>query len=118
MTKTKKYRGSNTHGRGNKKKGRGKGGRGGKGMAGSKKHRQIKPGYFGKRGFKPPRKKTIKTINVKDLKNQKEINLKKEGYDKLLGTGSVNTPIKVTVSKATTKAREKIEKAGGEIVDG
>jgi large subunit ribosomal protein L15 len=54
--KTKKFRGSRTHGRG-KKAGRGAGLRGGRGNAGLLKHRYMymiknMPNHFGKQGFK------------------------------------------------------------------
>lgn len=118
MSKTQKYRGSNTHGKGSKKKGRGAGGRGGKGMAGTNKHRFQGKKYFGKHGFTHPNPTTIKVINIKDLQDKKEINLTKEGYDKLLGVGHITKPIKITVKQASKKAQEKIEKAGGTIING
>ncbi|MEM4245642.1 MAG: uL15 family ribosomal protein, partial [Candidatus Nanoarchaeia archaeon] len=71
--KNKKMRGSKTHGWGSKKKHRGAGNRGGRGMAGTgKRADQNKPTilvvygkeYFGKRGFKRPRRKEDKTINL------------------------------------------------------
>jgi len=43
------------------------------------------------------------------------INLDELGYTKLLGTGVVDKAIKVTVFKATPKAVEKIEAAGGSV---
>jgi len=119
-SKTQKYRGSKTHGRGSKKKGRGAGGKGGKGMAGTGKHRFQGREYFGKHGFTHPTPgKKERVINIKDLQpDTKEINLTKEGYDKLLGTGNITTPIKITVKKASKKAEEKIIKAGGTIING
>ena len=59
--RTKKYRGSRTHGRG-KKAGRGAGLKGGKGNAGLHKHRftymiKYMPNHFGRRGFVPPGKR-------------------------------------------------------------
>ena len=66
--KVNKYRGSQTHGGGAKKKRRGAGNRGGRGMAGSgKRADQKKPSilkeygnrYFGKRGFRSKNKKKI-----------------------------------------------------------
>jgi ribosomal protein L15 len=40
------------------------------------------------------------------------------GYDKLLSTGSTKQSYKLTVNAASAKAVEKIETAGGEILNG
>jgi large subunit ribosomal protein L15 len=123
--KTKKYRGSRTHGRG-KKGGRGAGLRGGRGKAGLHKHKfthmvKYMPNHFGRRGFLPPRKKFArKNINVGELENlfpgKNEINLKNEGFDKLLGKGCVASKIKVIVPSATKRAIEKVSEKGGEVI--
>jgi len=139
--KTRKYRGSKTHGGGAKKKRRGAGNRGGRGMAGSgKRADQKKPTilklygntYFGKKGFKSKRnKKKIKTISIQTIENKlynwlkkgtlkKEgdiinINLKKLGYNKLLATGKPKNKFNIEVEYASKKAIEKIEKLGGKI---
>tara|TARA_Y100000310_G_scaffold345598_1_gene467055 strand:- start:4673 stop:5119 length:447 start_codon:yes stop_codon:yes gene_type:complete len=129
-------RGRTTHFLGSMKKGRGAGNRGGRGMAGSgKRADQKKPtilklygsSYFGKHGFKRPRKVVdkIKTINLGDLEEKeigsKEkdfyiINLKEIGYDKLLGSGQVTRKYKITAAYCSNRAKEKIEKAGGEVI--
>jgi large subunit ribosomal protein L15 len=125
-TKTKKFRGSMTHGRG-KKAGRGAGLRGGRGNAGLMKHRWMymtknMPDHFGRRGFKRPQSivKKDKIINVGQIEEmfpgQKEIDLGKEGYDKLLSGGRLNTKIKITVNTASEKAIEKVKKQGGEVI--
>jgi large subunit ribosomal protein L15 len=125
-TKTKKFRGSMTHGRG-KKAGRGAGLRGGKGNAGLLKHRYMHmvknmPDHFGKYGFKrhPSITKRNKTINVGQLEDtfpdKKEINLTKEGFDKLLGSGRLNKKLKIKVNEASEKAIAKIKDQGGEII--
>mgnify|MGYP006282395189 CR=1 FL=1 len=125
-TKTKKFRGSMTCGRG-KKAGRGAGLRGGKGNAGLLKHRHMymtknMPNHFGSHGFKRPQgvvKRDV-TINVGDLEEKfpgkKTINLTEEGFDKLLGGGKIANKIKVTVDSASEKAVEKIKEQGGEVV--
>jgi len=124
--KTKKFRGSMTHGRG-KKAGRGAGLKGGRGNAGLLKHRYMymkknMPNHFGKHGFKRPQGtvKKVKTINIGELEekfpDKKNIDLKKEGYDKLLGSGEINSKIKVNVDNASKKALEKIKKKGGEAI--
>lgn len=118
--RTRKYRGSRTHGRGYKK-GRGAGLRGGRGRGGSKKHKHMMD--FGKHGFthhSADERKLVKFINVGDLsklgKKGKEINLKEYGFDKLLGKGNIDEPLTIRVSKASSKAKEKIEKVGGSLI--
>jgi len=125
-TKTKKFRGSMTHGRG-KKGGRGAGLRGGKGNAGLLKHRYMymtknMPDHFGRHGFKRPQKMLYdeKIINIGQLETKfpgkKTIDLTKEGYDKLLGGGKINSKIKINVNSATIKAIDKIKELGGEVI--
>jgi len=115
-----------THGRG-KKGGRGAGLRGGRGNAGLLKHKYMHmmkymPDHFGRHGFKRPQsilKKDI-AINVGDLEEKfpgkKNIDLTKEGFDKLLGGGEVKGSIKITVRSASQKAMDKVKEKGGEIV--
>lgn len=115
-----------THGRG-KKAGRGAGLRGGKGNAGLLKHRfmymikYMPEHYLGKHGFKRPQQviKKEKTINVGQLEEKfpgkKTIDLEKEGYDKLLGGGTIKSSVKITVKKASEKAIEKIKAQDGEV---
>ena len=142
INKRKKFsrmRASHTHGGGAKKKRRGSGHRGGFGMAGSgKRADQKKPTilklygntYFGKTGFvRPPKVVTkIKAINLLDIEEKlndyvnknlitKEkdtyvLNLKKLGYNKLLGTGKIINKYKI-IGKVSKKARTKIEELGG-----
>jgi len=114
-----------THGRG-KKGGRGAGLRGGRGNAGLLKHKYMymlkyMPDHFGRHGFKRPQsilKKDI-TINVGELEEKfpgkKNIDLSKEGVDKLLGSGIVNSSIKIKVGSASQKAMDKVKEKGGEV---
>ena len=124
--KTKKFRGSMTHGRG-KKAGRGAGLKGGKGNAGLNKHKfmhmmKYMPDHFGRKGFKRPISiiKKDKIINVGKLEeifpNKKEIDLGKEGFDKLLGGGTINNSVKIKVNQASEKAIIKIKEKGGEVI--
>jgi len=126
--KAKRRRGERTY-HGMHKNWRGGGNRGGRGKAGRHKHKwsyvvKYEPDYFGKRGFKPPERKALRTINLKELdKMIKEgiikgdkVNLSELGYDKLLGTGKINYPLVVEVKKASVKAIEKIEKVGGKVI--
>jgi len=114
-----------THGRG-KKGGRGAGLRGGRGNAGLLKHRYMymlknMPDHFGRHGFKRPQSILTKdkTINVGQLEEKfsgkSVVDLTKEGYDKLLGGGSLNSKFKITVKNASQKAIDKIKESGGEI---
>lgn len=125
-TKTKKFRGSMTHGRG-KKAGRGAGLRGGRGNAGLLKHRYMHmiknmPDHFGRHGFKRPQSvlKKEKIINVGQIEEifpgKNDIDLGKEGFDKLLGGGRLNKKIKIKVNSASEKAIEKIKEKGGEVI--
>jgi len=124
--KTKKFRGSMTHGRG-KKGGRGAGLRGGRGNAGLGKHKimhmlKYMPNHFGSYGFKRPKSivKKDKTINIGQLKERypgkKQIDLSKEGFDKLLGGGTISIPLKIKIKNASEKAVNKIKESGGEII--
>jgi len=114
-----------THGRG-KKGGRGAGLRGGKGNAGLMKHKYMHmikymPDHFGRHGFKRHSGTTSKDkiINVGQLEEKfpgkKDINLTKEGFDKLLGGGKINSSLKIKVSSASQKAIDKIAEHGGEV---
>jgi len=123
--KTKKFRGSMTHGRG-KKGGRGAGLRGGRGNAGLLKHRYMymlknMPDHFGRSGFKRHQSliKRDETINVGQLEEKfagkKDIDLTKEGFDKLLGGGKINSSLKIRVKAASQKAIDKIAEQNGEV---
>jgi large subunit ribosomal protein L15 len=136
-SKSRKLRGVRQHGFG--KTHRGAGHRGGRGNAGSgKKADQKKPEfwkkkYFGKDGFKKLNsKKIVKKINLGDLQKKMDcfigkgfakkendfifVDLKKAGYDKLLGVGNVFLKLNILVSSASKGAVEKVQKAEGKIV--
>ncbi len=140
IRKNRKMRGSKTHGWGSMKKHRGAGSRGGRGMAGTGKRGDAKKPsiwkdkkYFGKHGFKRPKKTTIKikAINLKTIEQNLEsllskkliekkndsyvIDLKKLGFNKLLSTGKVTKKFNIKCEYASTKAVDKIKKAGGNI---
>ena len=90
---------------------------------------------LGKKGFKRPQDITriyqVNTINIKDLDkridnfvidkkaiksgNSYSINLNEINIQKILGRGEINKTINITVNKASKKAIEKIEKAGGKV---
>lgn len=131
--KNKGMRGYKSHGWGSKKKHRNSGSRGGFGMAGTgKRADQKKPTiineygntYFGKRGFVVPNKGIeYKAINLRDLNIliekksiKNEINLKDYKYTKLLASGKLKYPLKITVELASKNAIEKVKKAGGSVI--
>ncbi|MBU1204987.1 MAG: uL15 family ribosomal protein [Nanoarchaeota archaeon] len=139
--KNRKMRGSKTHGWGAMKKHRGAGSRGGRGMAGTGKRGDAKKPsiwkdkkYFGKHGFKRPKKITIeiKAINLKTIEQKLEsllskkliekkndfyaIDLKKLGFNKLLSTGKITKKFSIKCEYASKKAIDKIKKAGGSII--
>jgi large subunit ribosomal protein L15 len=90
---------------------------------------------FGKKGFKRPqdinRIYHINTLNIKDLDSKIEdltlknvasksgntytLNLKDINIQKILGRGEINKKINLTVDKASRRAIEKIESAGGKV---
>jgi large subunit ribosomal protein L15 len=138
VSRTKKFRGSRTHGRG-KKAGRGAGLRGGRGNAGLHKHKWISivkydPDYFGHHGFKRPQSVVYSkiTMNLSEIEqalptfskdgfaDQKggkwTVDLTRMGVDKLLGSGRVKTPMAVKVAEASANAEKKLKAAGGELI--
>ena len=128
--KNSRLKGSHTYGWGSKKKHRKAGNRGGRGMSGTGKrsdHRKTMilkmygNEYFGKHGFHRPQKliHEIKTINIEDLNKFNEVNidLKKLGYDKLLGKGTISKKVNVIIPSFSKSAKEKIEKIGGQIIN-
>ena len=138
-SRTKKFRGLRSHGRG-KKAGRGAGIIGGHGNAGLGKHEKLRMlkfdrQHFGRHGFKRPQcvVRANSTLNVGELcefmdkyvslgvavKNNDayDINLTEAGIDKLLGTGNIDCKVNVTVSQVSAAAREKIEAVGGSITE-
>ncbi len=136
--KTKKNRGSRSHGRGTKK-GRGAGERGGRGKAGLGKHKWTSlanedPDYFGPKGFTRPQKliEKDKVINIYQIEealdefikqgfaekegSTYEVDLEKAGFDKLLSRGRATKEMKIKISDSSARAKEKIEEAGGELI--
>ena len=137
-TRTSRFRGGRTHGRG-KKAGRGAGKRGGRGNAGLHKHRYMTvikymPDHFGRHGFKRPQSVVVShvTVNLRDLEEHVEswvrqghaqakgagayqVDLTAIGVDKLLGTGNLRSKFTVKVKMASARAVEKVQKAGGSV---
>jgi large subunit ribosomal protein L15 len=136
-SRTSKFRGSRTHGRG-KKSGRGAGKMGGRGNAGLHKHKVMRmlkyfPDHFGRHGFKRPQKVAYAKIavDIKEIRERMEelvregiavrkddriaVNLSEMGVDKLLGSGNVTSKLDIIVSETSEAAKKKIEAAGGSI---
>lgn len=133
--KVTKQRGRTRHGWGGKKKHRGAGSRGGRGMAGSGKRadqrkskilKEIGNDYYGKKGFFSRKKKGL-VLNIKDLENnidkltKKEgdyyiFDMNKKGYSKLLSVGTIKNKFKI-IGICSGKTKEKIENAGGEVIN-
>jgi len=124
-----------THGRGARKKGKGKGHRGGKGLSGTGKRADHKKtlmtklyghGYFGKQGItsKKTERDKRKRINLGEI----QINVEKYGKKtasgwevnlknyKILGDGDVKDKLIITALEASKSALEKIKKVGGQII--
>ncbi len=137
VSRTRKLRGSRTHGRG-KKHGRGAGGRGGHGNAGLHKHKfksmvKYDPTHFGRHGFtRHAMPHETRVINLQELVSRVaefeaqghakrsgssiEVDLTAAGIDKLLGGGHVVSALKITVASASEQARAKVQEAGGQVL--
>jgi large subunit ribosomal protein L15 len=130
-SRTRKFRGSRTHGRGIKA-GRGAGKQGGRGNAGLHKYKFksmliYAPDHFGRHGFKRPPEilENPTSLNVGELEafvptleaaealvregDTFVADLTKVGVDRLLGGGTPARPWKVKVPHATKHAREKVK---------
>jgi large subunit ribosomal protein L15 len=129
--KTRKMRGSRTHGYGRIGQHRDAGSKGQR-KVGRHKHLWSyvvthEPDYFGKHGLTSPQslKRKENVINVAKLdeiavlsteKGKTHVNLTSLGYTKLLGTGKITKPLTVTVPACSKTAEEKIKKAGGQVL--
>jgi large subunit ribosomal protein L15 len=129
-SRTRKFRGLRTHGRGIKA-GRGAGKQGGRGNAGLHKYKFksmliYAPDHFGRHGFKRPPEIVARpmALNVGELDSFVPVleaagalsregeafvaDLTRAGVDRLLGGGSSERSWKVIVAHATRHAREKV----------
>lgn len=134
--KSKKKRGSRTHGYGAARKHRGAGSRGGRGQAGrgkKAKHKKLealkeKPGKGQQKGFTRPQQTSITAMNLMDIDQQLE-ELEEEGYvkekedkylfdaqeagvDKILGKGQLRHKVDIKADSFSDKARKKLQEAG------
>ncbi len=139
--KSRRLRGrSRTMGWGSVGQHRKSGSRGGKGAVGFHKHKwmwvlKYFPEWYGKRGFTPrgpEHWEEIRGINLSQLEelvdklrssgslkvegNMAVIDLGEYGYNKLLGSGRISSPVRVIVKYATEKAIESVRSSGGEVI--
>ncbi|MHB8907822.1 MAG: 50S ribosomal protein L15 [Syntrophales bacterium] len=122
--------------------GSGHGGTAGKGAKGqnARSGHSVRPSFEGgqmplsrrlpKRGFKNPLRRIIATVNIEQLKRFPEgsvidretllteglVTRKADGI-KLLGKGEISFPLSLKVDMVSAGARQKIEAAGGTIVE-
>ncbi len=61
---------------------------------------------------------SINLGRVSEIADGDSVNLTEMGYDKLLGRGSIERALKITVSEASAKAIQKVEAAGGSVEAG
>ena len=126
--KTRKMRGSRTHGYGRIGQHRDAGSRGHR-KVGRHKHLWSyvvthEPDYFGKKGFTSRQSLMRKenTINIAQLSELPleagvaQVDLTSMDYTKLLGTGKITKSLTITVAACSKTAAEKVEKAGGKIL--
>lgn len=135
LRKTRKYRGSRNHGWGQVAQHRASGHRGGLGVSGQLKHHyssmlKYDPNHFGHASTRPPYPNiTRKWASVRDLPDlyarygrqdgdARIIDLGGEGYQKLLGGGSLpeSVPYTVIIPASTKSADEKVRAAGGQVL--
>lgn len=133
LRKTRRFRGSRTHGWGQIGQHRASGHKGGLGQAGMHKHLfssllKDDPYHFGHDSTHPPHPIiTKKWTSVRDLDDifakhgkqeggKKLLDLASLGYDKLLGGGQTKNAYSVKVGRYTESAAEKIKQAGGEVL--
>ena len=103
--------------------GSGHGGTAGKGAKGqnARSGHSVRPNFEGgqmpltrripKRGFKNPMRRIIAIVNIEQL-----VSGRVDGV-KVLGNGEINFPLSLKVDRVSRGAREKIEAAGGTIVE-
>jgi large subunit ribosomal protein L15 len=134
-SKKRKYLGNRSYGRGNTKNGRGKGTRGGVGRAGYHKHKwlkTIKEGLHKSRrhGFVNRNSESVLTTEVTLAQIQKDVDAGKfkksaDGkYEvtlpvraKVLSQGTLTAALKISAGAFSATAKEKIAKAGGQVLE-
>ena len=134
LRKTRKFRGSRTHGWGQVGQHRASGHKGGLGISGQLKHHfssmlKEDPDHFGHDSTHPPHPNiTKKWASIRDLDDlfakfgkkegeKKVIDLSGNGFDKLLGGGKISNAYTVKIKQSTSSAQEKVKQAGGEVLN-
>ena len=116
-----RMRGKRTHGGGASKNRRGRGSRktNKRTFTTNIAHvRKYEPWRINKKGFFS-RKIREKAVNLSyiNIRADKEIDVTELGFGKVLGGGNITKPLKIKAHVFSKKAKEKIEKAGGEAVE-
>lgn len=132
LRKTRRLRGSRTHGWGQVGQHRASGHKGGLGASGQLKHHfssmlKYDPDHFGHDSTRRPNPSVTKRwASVRDLDDlfarigqmdgsRRVVDLAAAGYDKLLGGGSVSSAYSIIVPSFTAAAERKAREAGGEV---
>ncbi len=133
LRKTRKFRGSRTHGWGQIGQHRASGHKGGLGKSGMHKHLyssllKFDPDHFGHDSTHTPHPIiTKKWASIRDLDDifakhgkqeggRRALDLDALGYDKLLGGGQTKNAYSIKIGRYTEAAEDKIKKAGGEVL--
>ncbi len=133
LRKSRRQRGTRFCGWGQIGQHRASGSRGGVGGAGKHKHFFIRtiieePNHFGHEQFHALRKSDVdRWLNIKELNNLLKyskadedgkvvLDLNELGYEKLLGSGQVESVFTIKIKKASKSAMSKITEAGGEVL--
>lgn len=62
------------------------------------------------------KQKAINLDDIEKLTGKNEINVVEFGFGKVLGGGTLTRPLKITARSYSAKAKEKIQKAGGQAI--
>ena len=133
LRKTRKLRGSRTHGWGQVAQHRASGHKGGLGVSGQLKHHfssmlKYDPDHFGHDSSHPPHPNVVKKwASIRDLDDlfakhgktegdKKVLDLASKGYQKLLGGGKITNAYTIKIQQCTASAEEKVKHAGGEVL--
>jgi large subunit ribosomal protein L15 len=116
-----RMRGKRTHGGGASKNRRGKGSRktNKRTFTTNIAHvRKYEPWRINKKGFVSlNRGERAVNLSYLDGRADKEIDVTTIGFGKVLGGGNLTKPLKIKAHVFSKKAKEKIEKAGGEAIE-
>ncbi|NYZ79994.1 uL15 family ribosomal protein [Candidatus Micrarchaeota archaeon] len=120
-----KQRGSRHVGRGKAKRGRGKGSHMGRGSVKRSQRNKMhiykyEPERLNHKGFfsiyAKSKQRAINLDDIERLTEKNEINVVDFKFGKVLGGGTITRPLKITAYSFSAKAKEKIQKAGGQAI--